>query len=1205
MTRLAYGLFCWLALLFLTSDNLAAQKKTNTAGKKPTAEQVAFFEKKIRPILATKCYSCHSTKAKTLQAGLLLDSRAGLLKGGDSGAAVVPGKPEKSLLMDAIKYDGFEMPPSGKLPANVIKDFEQWIQMGMPDPRTSSLASVKKTEIDYSKWSEFWAFRAPVNHPRPQVKMKSWPKRDLDYFILAKLEKNSLTPADKANRYTLIRRATFDLIGLPPTPSEIREFVNDQSPNAFEKVVDRLLKSPHYGERWGRHWLDIARYGEDQAHTFKARRYPRGYLYRDWVVKALNEDMPYDQFLKAQIAGDLMDGPNKHERIAALGLFALGPVYYQDNGEKAKALADEWDDRVDTLTRGLLGLTASCARCHDHKYDPISMRDYYGLAGIFASSQYKERPVVSDEIVAKKQAADAAVKSHQLEIDRFLAQAAREVRPQFLSEIPRYLVAAWKVLNQEKNGKRDKRRLKKIAQREKVSEFLLSRWVGFLRGNQVKTRPHWAAWRALIAKQDTKKDLSKDKAAIKAVEAIGLQLQKNVESQLARRKQLFARYGENVAFLSDSNRATVLPGHIPLGNLFDDDAAVSLKVALASDRFKAAASPNSLGVDRVLFGWGHTAEIAPRVRFDFRNLGSDTNKYGSITNDAWNTQGGIRTQGRKVSQNAGRDEQGIGMHANALITFDLDEIRRAGLMPSDQKFVFRVNRGGLNDDVFGSSASRVHLAVIVAGEQKKNEVYDAIIAGYLNGRKMKVAENDRVYYFTGQLPDPLLANGKFVAFNVPIPAHAKTLTLVSTAAAKDGEENSISSDHAVFSGARLEQDPLPEKSDANFKGNNGTRIVDSVENKNHAILLSEFLSDKGLLAMPGKDVAAKLSGTLKTRYESLKREHADLQKAANAIQVTLAHSLTEGQSRDLKIYLRGNPKTQGDIAQRGFLPILTQGKRVTFKTKGSGRLELAEAIASKNNPLTARVIVNRIWRGHFGFGLVRTPSNFGSLGERPTHPKLLDHLVHRLIASGWSLKALHREIMLSAAYQMSSDFNKANDAIDPDNRLLWRMNRRRLEVEPWRDAMLAVSGRLDLKMGGPPSRLIDANNTRRTLYGFVSRHQLNDLLRLFDFPDPNITSAKRTVTTVPLQQLFVLNSEFMVNQAKALAARLSKMEKMSEKERIMQAYLLLYGRPANPREIQMGTDFLETIGTEKTDSLTAWEQYALALLGANEFTFLD
>jgi cytochrome c553 len=689
-----------------------------------------FFEKSVRPILATRCFKCHGPQKQ--KARLRLDSRAALLAGGRSGPAVVPGRPGDSLLLKALHYDDEpKMPPDGPLPAAQVAVLTTWIKQGAPWPQTTAdvrpIGPASGFHIT-PKDRAFWSFRPVADPPLPAVNDRSWPQQALDYFVLARLEAAHLRPVAAADRRTLIRRATFDLTGLPPTPEEVEGFLKDDAPGAFARVVDRLLASPAYGERWARHWLDVARYAEDQAHTFQARLYPQGFRYRDWLVRAFNDDMPYDRFLLEQIAADLLDEPGRLERLPALGFFALGPVYYGD----PKKL-DQIDDRIDTLGRGLLGLTVACARCHDHKFDPIATKDYYALAGVFASTDYVE---------------------------------------------------------------------------------------------------------------------------------ISLE-----------------------------------PGK----------------------------------------------------------------------------------EGQPVAPPAKGKKKGAG-------------------------------------------------------------------------------------------------KGPFI----------------------------------------------------------------------HAL----------------KEMARPVN---------------------------------------LRIHIRGSAAQLGEEAPRRFMPILAGDNPPPF-THGSGRLELARDIASKDNPLTARVIVNRVWQHHFGKGLVGTPSNFGALGERPTHPQLLDHLASRFVASGWSLKALHREILLSATYQLSSRLEPHNQDVDPEDRLLWRARRRRLEVEAWRDAMLAVSGRLDRTVGGPSADLASPDNRRRTLYGRVSRHELNPLLRLFDFPDPNITSGERTVTTVPLQQLFVLNSEFLVRNAKSLAARLKDVVG-DDAGRIRHAFLLLYGRPATERELRLGLAFLN--GGPPGGTLSRWEQYAQVLLATNEFLYVD
>jgi hypothetical protein len=701
----------------------------------PPAKQAEFFEKSVRPILVANCFECHS--GETHKGGLRLDSRAAIMSGGKTGPAMVPHKPDESRLIGALSHqEPLKMPPKMKLKDEEIDVLVKWVKMGAPWPDTGATIRTPSFDKNFKITVQdraFWSFQPISQATPPKVQHAAWAKTPLDQFVVAKLEANNLKPVEAADKRTLIRRASFDLIGLPPTPEQIDAFLKDDSPDAFAKVIDQLLASPHYGERWGRHWLDVARYGEDQAHSFQPRLYPNGYRYRDWVVKAFNDDMPYDRFIKEQIAADLLDGPDRRDNLPALGFFAVGPVYYGD----AKKL-DQYDDRIDTLTRGFLGLTVACARCHDHKFDPIATKDYYALAGVIASTEYDETPLVSKEEV---------------------------------------------------------------------------------------------------------------EAAIKAQ----------------------------------------------------------------------------------------------------------------------------------------------------------------------------------------------------TDEEKKKKV--------------------------------------------------------------------------------------PPK-------------------------------------------------------------------------YPFVHALKEGKPANMRVHIRGSADNLGDEVPRHFLSILSPAESPPF-TKGSGRLELAEAIASKDNPLTARVMVNRIWQQHFGRGLVRTTSNFGALGERPTHPELLDYLAGRFIVSGWSIKALHREIMLSATYQRASQYDAHDAEIDGDNKMLWRMNRRRLEVEPWRDAMLAVSGKLDPTLGGPSMNLAAPDNRRRTIYGAVSRHDLNPLLRLFDFPDPNVTCEERTVTTVPLQQLFVLNDEFMVQNAKALVARLAETRK-DDAGRIREAFVLLYGRPATERDVKLGLAFLTAKDAGKGgQGLTRWEQYGQVLLSANEFLYVD
>jgi cytochrome c553 len=921
-----------LALLALASQQARSENM------KSTAAQDEFFEKSVRPVLAENCFRCHGPDKQ--EHGLRLDSQAGILAGRDSVRVVVPGKPKESLLIAALRpRDGLPVLPEHKLKSEDVEALSKWVQEGALWPSNEAKVSSPSTrpESKITKGDRaFWSFRPIEDPPLPKVRDESWPQSSIDFFVLAELEANGLRPVGHADKRTLIRRATFDLIGLPPTPEEIEAFQNDEGPDAFARVVDRLLASPHYGERWGRHWLDVARYGEDQAHTFQARKYPEGYRYRDWVASAFNTDMPYDQFILAQIAGDLLEDPDPQKRLPALGYFALGPVYY---GDRKKF--DQLDDRIDTLTRGFLGLTVACARCHDHKFDPISTSDYYALAGIFASTEYTEAPLAPPDIVDAYRRGAKAVEDQSRNVDEILAAASSSLTAARTSEIARYLRGVWILQNRRKSDA--KITVDQIARDEQLDASTLKKWIKYLDPSIKADRTHLSRWMQLLERQDSKTDLSGDSAAVAEVSDVA---------------EAFQNYVRSVVKLRD--------------------------------------------------------------------------------------------------------------------------------------------------------ALKEHHALALANAADKD--------------KQK----------------PMLGL---------------------------------------------------EKTDA--------------------ALLDDIIGAKGVLAVQADKIEEKLSQQTKDTLKSARLELERLKQQCPP-KYPVAHALKDGPSpANLKICLRGNPENLGEEAPRRFLSVLTENP--PLYAKGSGRLELARAIANKENPLTARVMVNRVWQHHFGKGLVRTPSNFGKLGERPTHPKLLDHLASRLVAEGWSLKAMHRRIMLSATYQLSSQLNAQDFDKDPENKLLWRMNRRRLEVEVWRDALLAVGGQLDSTVGGPSVDLASPKNCRRTFYAVISRHDLNPLLRLFDFPDPNISSEERAVTTVPLQQLFVLNSEFMARSATALSDRLTSVAEEENASRIRRAFVLLYGRPATSKELDLGLQYLAD--TETTDGitgenrtgrlLTQWEKYAQVLLSANEFLYVD
>jgi hypothetical protein len=674
--------------------------------------------------------------------------------------------------------------------------------------------------LDLSAAREFWSFRPFTSSTPPALRQADWPRTRLDGYVLAALEANGLTPSPPADRQTFIRRATLDLIGLPPTPEEVDVFERSTDPDAYAVLIERLLASPHYGERWGRYWLDLARYcdvPESWAQT-KAQ----AWLYRDWVVRALNEDLPYNEFVLRQLAADQRDGSAPGD-LAALGFLGLSPTYWKELKLAPDVIkmvvAEEWEERIDAVSSTLLGLTVACARCHDHKFEPITQQDYYGLAGVFASIRQVPRPMVP---AAEAEPILAALR----EVERLEAEATK-----------------W----QQESMKFEEK---------------------------------------LKAKE--RKDAAPETA--------------------------------------------------------DDDSLASQEPKL-EDRIK---------------------ELKDKV----------------------------------------------------------------------------------------------------------------------DATKARVQE------------------------------------IKKTTPGIDGP-------------------------------------------------LAYAVEDSSLAVVP--------DGANRTKLE-----------------------YATGHSQDVAMQLRGNPATSSAIVPRRFLAVLSPSEPRRLQ-RGSGRLDLGDAIFHEAAPLAARVIVNRIWQHHFGQGLVETPSNFGSQGARPSHPELLDDLAARFIASGWSLKWLHREIMLSATYQQTS--LTADAGTDPENKLLWRMNRRRLEVEAWRDVMLASSGALDLRIGGPPTELSGVTNGRRTVYGTVKRRELNDLLRLYDAPDSTAHCPNRFSTITPLQQLYVLNSEFVASQAAAFVRRVQTLRPDGVAGQVQLAYSLLFDRSPSDRELALALNFLEESGGEATSE--RWQQYAEVLLASNELMFVD
>jgi cytochrome c553 len=801
-------------------------------------EQSRFFERKIRPVLVEKCYDCHSASAKKVKGGLVLDTKDGTLQGGDNGPALVPGNIDDSLLIAAIRYGNkdMEMPPKGKLPDSVIADFETWVKMGAPDPRTgptvadanTASAQWQKKEIDIAAGRSFWAFQPPKPSPTPTVKNTSWPKGDIDRFILARIEEKGLQPVADAGRLELLRRVTFDLTGLPPSPDLIQAYMKDTSPDAFARVVDNLLASERFGEYWGRHWLDVARYGESAGRDANVL-YPFAWRYRDWVIDALNRDLPYNEFVKQQVAGDLLpfkDAADQSRKIIATGFLAIGSKPQNERNPRQFAL-ELADEQIDTLSQSVLGITIACARCHDHKFDPIPQKDYYALAGIFLSSETL---------------------------------------------------------------------------------------YGTNRGLQ----------------------------------------------------------NQNASDLIDLGRESGMPAGFE--------------------------------------------GISPAQR----------------------------------AQLAGRLEEAKGTQAESFRTAQV--ARRAG----------------------------------------------------------KEADNLRLLALRQQIG---------------------TLS---------GELN------------RYDESGNPR-----------------------------------ILAMGVYDRLRPI---------------------------------------DSPVFNRGEATQPGTVVPRGFVQVLFH-ETPPHVARGSGRLELAEWLASRDNPQTARVMVNRMWRWLFGRGIVPTVDNFGAMGEKPSHPELLDHLALRFMDHGWSIKKMVREIVLCRTYQLATLHAPQNFAADPENTLCWRMTSRTVDAESLRDAMLLVSGKLDLypQEGSVVARASEGREGLfrlfttlqeprydRSVYLPIVRDLVPEALSLFDFANPSLVTGDREATNVPAQSLYLLNNKQVQELSDAFARRVYASAK-DQPGRIQFAFWTALGRAPTAEEIRAAYTFFSEYTQDAAKAKSkgadftpyAWSAFCQSLMASAEFRHLD
>jgi hypothetical protein len=908
--------WCFFLLACVSAHPVAASDPV----PKPTAEQVEFFEKKVRPLLADHCYACHGEKKQS--GGLRLDTAAGLLAGVGGAPLFVAGDPQKSKLIHAVNRDGdYPMPPKGPLPAEAIATLTEWVKAGAAI--SHDLGSPKLSDS-----RQHWAFQPIKTAAIPSLPVQNFKLNNpIDAFVAAKLASNGLTSSKPADRRTLIRRAFFDLTGLPPSAAEVDQFEKDSDPLAWERLLDRLLASPAYGERWGRYWLDLARYADTKGYVFtEDRRYAFAYTYRDYVVRSLNEDKPYNQFILEQIAADrLLTSENGDKRsLAALGFLTLGRRFLNNT-------QDIIDDRIDVVTRGLMGLTVTCARCHDHKFDPIPTADYYSLYGIFASTfEPKDLPLIEEvkrtpEVIAFEREVEKREAAYHAEVEKRHNNQLKKLRePAIVGEYIRTAL-------ESKSKNNDQ--VQSLVRERDLNHFVLNRWRAFITKESKSWSPVYSplAALAILPEQD------------------------------------FA--GKALELLEKLNKDPKTPVHP------------------AIVRALTASKPTT-----------------PKAAF-------------------------------------------------AAVAVALLKRPLVGPLSEAQELACRFEASGGPLDIPVAEAQKIET----------------------------VADRDAL---------------------------------------------------AILK-----------------------RTID------------EFQSNSPV-APP--------------------RAHV-LNDQKNAMQPV--------------VFLRGNPGNHGPAVPRQAPAIVSGPARKPF-TEGSGRLELARAIVNPENPLTARVLVNRVWAGHFGHGFVQTPSDFGTRSDPPTHPELLDWLAAKFMHEGWSLKKLHKLIMLSATYQQSSQVGAELLKLDPENKLLTHQNRRRLDFEAMRDSVLAVSGRLDRTIGGRPVDLFTAPfSMRRSIYGLIDRTNFPGTMRAFDVASPDQHAPLRFQTTVPQQALFLMNSPFISEQAQTLANSTQVMSAKSPTEKVVALYRLILSRNPTKDELALALEF--SANDDPKATFGRWPQLAQVLLLSNGFAFVD
>lgn len=1122
-------------------------------------DREAFFEAKIRPVLVEVCLRCHGESKAS--AGLKVDSSQALVLGGESGAAIVPGKPEDSLLIRAVaRHDNVSaMPPEKEkaLRPDQVNDFSMWIKNGAFWPEKT--APFRTTQ--------HWAFQPIGSVKRPDVGDVAWVNNNVDCFIRAKQEAMGLSPAPKTDRRALIRRVTFDLTGLQPSPDEVKEFVQDDSPAAYEKVVDRLLSAPSYGQRWGRHWLDVVRYADarDLIQLPAESDFREAWRYRDWVVDAFNRDLPYNEFVTRQLAGDLCQPANPNEidpdSLVATGLLAIAD-FVPGDVDKQQMIADYVNDEIDVVGRAFLGMTLACARCHDHKFDPITIEDYYSLAGIFFSTRVIPSPVPGNTPLVR----------------------VALLPPSEVKEIQR-------------QSQLDKQQIAELSY--KIQSAVDQQFVFQLESRIAKQAAHdlHAAVEYLNSQNEVPPPTLADFAKERNGDATTLEKCVKLLNQQPDVKALLPRLNEaedvekSLATLASRRRDQETP--CALLHFRADDRHIAVdkagQVTLWPDRAALAEDAKPLSSLRgpKLATNGTLGDVVPVLRFDGEAV-LQTERVVPATGSLFIVFR-IASDVPKGARIIGWEDSAVGQHGIGL------------MLDPEGGFHAILRNKGANGDV-------------VAPPQKCNE--SQLLSLTWDSRGVA-----------------LYRNGELLGKNQSIEAVSSdpAISALRLGEASSGGGPRFRGDLfelRVYGGMIDETARLRiEQELRNRWLNVGASSSGSRELTPFEDLYNEMLSPRSPYWVESADRQNSLAAEVRTEIDALREELEGLKKKP-AIFIPQAVVVQDGGPsgtkhegfQDAEVYLRGNPATPGKKVPRG-VPHVLAGSEPLQIASGSGRRELARWLTSPSHPLPARVMVNRLWQHHFGEGLVRTSTNFGFRGERPSHPELLDHLANRFIESGWSIKAIQRDILLSNAYQQSSQVSEAQRAVDPENRWLTWMPRRRLESEAIRDSLLAVSGQLDSSAGGPA--FLDAKLPRRTLYLMSTRTgtKTAEFHTLFDGPDGGGIIERRNQSIVASQALFLLNDSFLDNVSIALANRVSReVPTGSLEDWIMRLYELTLGRPPTVDEIEIGrqlctaTDDSPAIVGDADDRdadahnakvADVWARYCRVILCTNEFIYVD